>query len=267
MLHGQLMTAAFLALPMFSFYPGTGLPATGGMIEQRSTALAAALQIRSGNQVNGINTARLSEKNLSRWKEIERLVFAQTEDNQPLHPTLRGMWEWLETSGHTVFIEFIHSGRNSTTTAGNFSIERYDPRGEHHFGVIRLNLGNIDLAYVGAAAAREPGFIPFVGLSKEERYAEVLGHEMAHAIDILTSPERAKNVEFNIEETNENLLRSRPRRKGEQMTPELSRALSKRDVLLEELEKRAESMEHIVWKELSRSRPLREKSRLMAGGQ
>lgn len=267
MRQGQWMAAAILTLPMFTLFP-----MSGGTVEQRFAAFASTIQFQMTKQAQGptqgIVTSRLTEKNLERWKELERIVFAETDDHQPLHPTLRGMWEWLETSGHTVFIEFIRTGRGSTTTAGNFSIERYDPRGEHHFGVIRLNLANIDLAFVGTAAAREPGFIPFVGLGKEERYAEVLGHEMAHAIDILTSPERVKSVEFTIEETNEHLLRNRPRRKGDQMAPELSRRLSIRDVLLEELEKRAESMEHIVWKELARSRALRgEKSRLMADGQ
>src|SRR5262249_21679268 len=179
---------------------------------------------------------------------------------------IRGMWEWLETSGHTIYIEIIRTSRNSTCTAGNFSIEQYDPKGEHHISVIRINLSNIDLAYVGASAARENGFIPFDGLRKEERYVEVLGHEMAHAVDILTSPESAKSVEFMIERTNEQLLSTHPRRKGDFITPELKKKLSRRDILLQELEKRAESMEHVVWKELTRSRPFREKSNTVATG-
>ena len=36
------------------------------------------------------------------------------------------------------------------------------------------------------------GFRPFHGLGREERYAEVLGHELGHAVWALESPKRAR---------------------------------------------------------------------------
>jgi hypothetical protein len=87
---------------------------------------------------------------------------------------------------------------------------------------------------------------------------EVLGHELAHAVDILTTPEHARRVEMMVEKTNEMLL-SGPRRKGDTVTPELKTRLGERDRLLQVLEKRAETMETTVWRELIESKTFREK--------
>ena len=210
-------------------------------------------------EFSGLITSRLSLKELERWKAIERLVFTEDANQQPLHPTLRNLWEWVETSGHAVFIEISRSSKASTCTAGSFIIERFDPKGERHIALIKLHLSNIDLAYVGPDAARDNGFIPFEGLSKDERYAEVLGHELAHAVHILTSLERAKKVEEMVEKTNELLLSRRPYRKDTSLSPEMKRMLTRRDALLKDLEKQAEEMEHIVWRELTAGKPIREK--------
>src|SRR5262245_59499160 len=255
MLHRQLMATALFVLLTFLFSPDITQAVQQRQSGRASASFSTSAQV--GQAGSGIDTSRLSPKNQERWKAIERIVFAEDNRSQPLHPTLRGMWEWLETSGHTIYVELIRTNRTSTNTAGNFSIERYDPKGDHQVGVIRLNLANIELAYVGPSSAHASGFIPFDGLSKEERYVEVLGHEMAHAIDILTSPESAKSVEFTVEQTNEQLLSVHPLRKGDNISQDLKKKLSRRDELLLELEKRAESMEHIVWKELTRSKPFR----------
>jgi len=210
---------------------------------------------------SGLITSRLSIKELERWKEIERVVFAEDADRRPLHPALRNLWETVETSGHAVFVEISSSTRTATCTAGSFSIERFDPKGEKHIAVIKLNLSSIDHASVSPGAARDNGFIPFQGLSKQERYVEVLGHELAHAVDILTDLERAGKVEEMVEKTNEILLSWRQNRIGDYMAPEINRRLSRRDALLKDLEEQAERMEFIVWQELVASKAAREAGR------
>src|SRR5215510_14866855 len=209
---------------------------------------------------SGLITSRLSMKELDLWKEIERIVFAESADRRPLHPELRNLWERVETSNHAVFIEIARSTRISSCTAGSFAIERFDPKGEKHIAVIKLNLSSIDQAHVGPSSARDNGFIPFDGLTRDERYVEVLGHELAHAVDILTNLERAGKVEEMIEKTNEMLLSRRPNRKDNTLSPEMKKRLSRRDALLKDLEKRAEEMERIIWKELIASKPFREKA-------
>ena len=210
-------------------------------------------------KTTGIITDRLAPKDLQRWSEIERLVFAE-QDGQYLHPTLRGLWEWLETSGHAVFIEFLKPMASATSTAGHFKIEKLDARGERHAGIIQLNLSNIDLAYVGRETWRTAGFIPFDQLSREERYAEVLGHEMAHAADILTSLEKTAKVDELVEQTNAMLLHHRSLKPTEQLTIELKNRLNHRDAILSVLEATAEKMEAQVWRELVASKAKREKA-------
>jgi hypothetical protein len=211
------------------------------------------------NPATGIITERISPKDLLRWQAIERLVFAENNEKQYLYPTLRGLWEWIETSGHAIYIEFAKPTNALTSTAGNFRIEKLDPRGEQHVGVIQLYLNNIDLAYVGPAAFSKAGFIPFTGLSREERYAEVLGHELAHAADILSLFERAEKVEEMVQKTNEMLLHHRSLNPTEQISVELKHRLSRRDVILHDLEGKAERMEARIWRELANAKAKIEK--------
>lgn len=199
----------------------------------------------------GFLTRRLSTEELEKWKAIEQVVFAENNEQQPLHPTLRNLWQWIETSGHTVYVEIIKLRGVTSCTAGLFLIERFDPLGEHHIAVIKLNLDSINQAYVGAETSRANGFIPFLGLDREQRYAEVLGHELAHAVHILTDLERSRQVEDAIQQTNQMLLVPNRRHKAGGMAPELNRRLFKRDILLKSLEAQAEEMERVIWQELS----------------
>ena len=203
-----------------------------------------------------IITDRLTAKDLRRWEAIKRIVFAEDFEGQPLRPTLRGLWDKLERSGHVIYIEMRGMGRAISNTAGVFHIERLDPEGLRHVAIIRLYPETIDRAYVGPAAGAE-GFIPFQGLSKEERYAEVLGHEMAHAIHILSDPARARMVKEVVQETNE-LFLSYGRQYGyANVGPEMRRRLDLRDALLKELEEPADAAERLVWREILWSREAR----------
>jgi len=210
---------------------------------------------------SGLITSRLSIKELDLWKEMELIVFAESADRRPLHPALRNLWELVETSKHAVFVEITRSTRTWSCTAGSFTIERFDPKGEKHIAAIRLNLSSIDRAQVGPISSRDNGFIPFQGLSKKERYVEVLGHELAHAAHILADPERVRKVEEMVEKTNEILLSQRPNRIVNLLAPDMNRRLSRRDALLKDLEAQAEEMEYVVWRELVASKGVRETGR------
>src|SRR5215510_13643635 len=226
-------------------------PSAGGSVRAQDSA-----RLNSATATN-IITDRLSVKDLRRWEAIKRIVFAEDIEGQPLHPTLRGLWDKLERSGHVIYIEMLGMGRAITNTAGVFHIERLDPEGLKHVAIIRLYPETIDRAYVGPDAEAPEGFIPFQGLSKEERYAEVLGHEMAHAIDILSDLERARMVKEVVQETNE-LFLSYGRQYGyANVGPEMQRRLSIRDALLKELEEPADAAERLVWREILWSREAR----------
>ncbi|HKQ74692.1 MAG TPA: hypothetical protein VJ810_13455 [Blastocatellia bacterium] len=204
-----------------------------------------------------IVTDRLTSKDLRRWDAIKRVVFAEDIEGQPLHPTLRSLWDQLERSGHVIYIEMRGMGHAISNTAGDFHIERIDPEGVKHVAVIRLYPEVIDRAHVGPSAARSDGFIPFQGLGKEERYVETLGHEMAHAVHILSDLARARIVKDVVQETNE-LFLSYGRRYGyANIEPEMRRRIEVRDAILKELEEPAEAAEMLVWKEILWSREAR----------
>jgi hypothetical protein len=151
--------------------------------------------------------------------------------------------------------------RGVSCLAGSFRIEKLDPTGKRHIGVIRLNLHNIDLAYVGPEAMRANGHIPFENLSKEDRYVEVLGHELAHAVSILEDLNLATKVDHLIEQTNALLLSNYAKYKSVVLKPEMHQRLLERDSLLADLETHAEAVELLVWRELMQSRWIRSRSR------
>jgi hypothetical protein len=215
-----------------------------------STAKAQAVASNRAT-ATGILTDRLSAKQLERWHKIERIVFAVNTEGQILHSVLHALWKWVNASRHAIYIEIPEPQIQGSCTAGSFRLERFDPTGRRHIAVIRLNLNNIDNAYVGPETTRSDGLIPFEGLSREERYAEVLGHELAHAQEILLDPERTRLVEEYIEQTND-LIRFRPRARPIQyfLGAEMRRRIFTRDFLIERLERYANMVETLVWREL-----------------
>jgi len=199
---------------------------------------------------SGLLTDRLSAEQIERWGEIERLVLAEDVKGQPLHPTLRGLWEWADASSHAIHLELPESSKVSLPTVGIFKIERLDPQGIRHVVVIRLYLENIDRARLRPKAVRKGGFVPFKKLGKVECYAEVLGHELAHAANILSDPERARLVEEAVEQTNGLILARHRRRDPAPLDPELRQRLIERDRLLKELEAQIVATEATIWREL-----------------
>jgi hypothetical protein len=199
---------------------------------------------------SGIITTRISSKDMQRWHAIKRIVFAEDARGQPIHPILRDLWEKIENSGHAVYIEMRSPSFRISNTAGSFRIDRFDPQGIRHVAVIMLNPATIDLSYVGPDAARLNGFIPFLGLNKEERYAEVLGHELAHAVYILSDLTRTRMVEESIHQTNKLFLLQIREYGIRYIKPEMRHRIFRRDILLQELEEQAEAVEELVWQEL-----------------
>jgi hypothetical protein len=201
-------------------------------------------------RVSGILDDRLTQKQKKKWQAMQSVVFAQNDAGDFIHPTLARLWTTLDTSGNKIFIEFPDCSSYVSGTAGTFRIEELDPEGKSHIAVIRLYLRVIDTAVVDSLYARKNGFLPFAGLERNERYVEVLGHELAHAVDILSDPVRAKQVKEVVDRTND-LLLSHIKRK-ELISPEsdLHRRLHERDVFLEELESHAEAAEEDIWREL-----------------
>jgi hypothetical protein len=205
----------------------------------------------------GLLTTQLSAKELVRWKTIEQLVFAQTKTGELLHPVLHELWRWADNSGHIIQVQLVDSKMIQSSTAGSFNIEQFDPTGHCHVTSLKLYLSNIDQAVIGPQVARPNGFIPFEALSKEERYAEVLGHELAHVKYVLNNIMRTRLVHELVETTNQILLLHARSQPAALTSSEMKRRLTQRDELLRELEMQAEAIEEVVWRELISSKYMR----------
>lgn len=196
----------------------------------------------------GFNTSRLSKDDLKKWKSIEKIATQKGQNEKALFPTLYGLWEWADHSEHTIVVEIIKGFLSNS--AGSISIESYDPACQSHTVTLKLFLSNIDNALIAPAAARENGFIAFQFLNKEERYVEVLGHELSHAKFILKNNLRTRLVNELVEVTNESILVNAHENSPGKSSPFLRDRISQRDALLKELEAEAEANEEIIWQEL-----------------
>lgn len=142
----------------------------------------------------GIRTDRLSGKRLEAWNSIVAIVKAADKAGRPLHPALRAVWDAIDASGCTVFVELPDPRSRRPYILGRFAVTKVDAEGKAIEGVLVMNLPAIDRAASGPGSARPNGFVPFAGLGKKARYAEVLGHELTHAAWGLDDPERTRLV-------------------------------------------------------------------------
>jgi hypothetical protein len=200
----------------------------------------------------GIRTDRLSPRQRRVWAAIERIVFAKAGSGRFCHPRLHTLWQWVEASGSVVQVEFPNPKAPGDHQAGRFQIEMSDPSGTRHTAVIRLCLPVIDRALVRKRALGAEGFIRFDGLKKEERYAEILGHELAHAVWILSDPRNALLLE-ELDREVEELDRGSAAR-GMVRDERTLQHLKRIESLIATIERPAETAEEEVWQELFQSR-------------
>jgi hypothetical protein len=193
----------------------------------------------------GLRTDRLSPKQRERWRAIAAVVFADDKLGRPLHPTLRRMWDEVAASGHEVYLELPEPTLAVCATAGLFRIESVGPDG-HVVATLRLNLKTIDRGRLGDAT--HPEFRRFDRLGREGRYAEVLGHELGHAVFTLADPARARHL---LAQQSRLLELSRSLRKAKrEHRPQIRARMREVDEQIETLETPALAAEAVVWEEL-----------------
>jgi hypothetical protein len=198
----------------------------------------------------GIRTDRLSAKQLRVWKAIEAMVFAKDASGRLNHPKLHNLWRSVETSGNVIHVELPAPKALCDREAGKFLVEKRGLDGQKHIAVIQLCLPVIDEALVRERAGDSEGFVRFKGLGKKERYAEILGHELAHAGWTFADQNHARL----LEELNAEVERfERSRRHALHRTAldeQEWQHLRKIESLMTEIESPAEIAEAEIWKEL-----------------
>jgi hypothetical protein len=193
--------------------------------------------------VTGIVTDGLSRAELKVWRSIVDIVMAVDKKGRRLYPTLYELYRQAETSGHLIRIEL--SDEDSMTRVGQFSIETLDPKGARHVTTIWLNLATIRRTFVGEDARYCHGLIPFVGLSTKQRYAEVLGHELAHAVDVFQNAESLRVYQQLEREARDLKVGDVYDANGDRL-----RQLESVERLMRQIEKPAEAAELQIWREL-----------------
>jgi hypothetical protein len=191
----------------------------------------------------GLHTERLSPKQLEVWRQIAAIVMADDGNGNPLHPTLRRLWDAVDGSGHVVYVDMAERKPLSFYLGGRFAMTEVDALGMSQKAVLVLNVREIDRVPLKPTAAREDGFMPFKDLGRIERYAEVLGHELAHAVWFFADPERARLAERLREQAR--MVVAGLGRPGKEL-----RAQVELDRLSRELEAPADAAEEAIWMEL-----------------
>ncbi len=200
-------------------------------------------------------TERLSPRQIKSWNAIRKIALASDRHGQSLHPRLHGLWQRVQSSGHAVFIELTEH-RIPTRIAGTTTLQKADSNGNHKVIVIWLHLWAIDNAFVDPVVRRSDGLIPFYRLGQYERYAEVLGHELAHAFLMLENPEYARlSLEYGAAAAE--LLRVRKQDGNAAGGGEIAQQLLRLSSLEDKIEKPAQAAELEIWRELTAGRKLK----------
>jgi hypothetical protein len=198
-----------------------------------------------------IRTDRLSPRQVRVWNSIREIVFAKDRANQLLHPRLQELWQSMESCNHLIFIEIGAQATNANTKAGEMVIEKADPSGVQHTVNVQLFLSTIGRAFVEKKLSRGgEQFSPFAGLSREERYAEVLGHEFAHVVRVLEDAHyQALYMELDRELSS--YCSRRNGRNGQDLDQEAQKQLERIELLSNEVERPVVAAEAEIWRELT----------------
>ncbi len=208
-----------------------------------------ATQVRAG----GIRTDRLTGDQRLVWQAILDVVEARNPEGQPLHPELVRLWEEVARSPHILYIEMPRDYEKWQYWGAQFLMEPSKGEvGPSRVGVIRLNPDRIDRDPVREEGRRQNGLLPFEKLKAGTlRYVEVMSHELAHALQILSHPEYERMVE-ELDRESDLLSRLLKGKRGKSFPREFRERRMRVQSLTRQIESAAEEAEAKVWRELVR---------------
>ncbi len=200
----------------------------------------------------GLLTDRLNNKQLSVWRAIEQIVFAEDRAGRRLYPSLYEAYMWAQTSGFSIYIEMPKSTSISPYEAAECVLETSS--GTTPTLAIRIYVEVIDKACVERSRTAADRFVPFLGLAGESRYCETLAHELNHARQWLTDPQYAQLLK-DQETLNSQFLQIVHQRATDTATREKKLELQHRlSELGDRIEAPAIAAEKQVWQELTSTR-------------
>ncbi len=246
----SILATATLALANLTMIPaGFGQEAQIGAKKDGATAS------------DGIRTDRLTPRQLKIWRSVERIVQAVDGSGRPLHPRLFGLWRWAQTSGHAIYIELIDEKNPQTYHAGFLTVQESSGKDVPRIAVIQLWCSIIEKASQQKEVRRPDGFIPFEGLGKFERYAQVLGHELVHAELQLKDPAYHRLCREQESERIAFLASRHQNPKADSYDQSSRERLARILSLTEQIEQPAQRAEVEIWRELLEGQEVRAAAR------
>ena len=210
---------------------------------------------------DGIRIDRLSPKQLQTWRSIEQIIQAVDRAGRPLHPRLFGLWRWAQGCGHAIYVEIVDEKNPSTYHAGFLTVQAPNGDTSRSIAVIQLYSWVIEKASVQKEVQRPDGFIPFAGLGRLERYAQVFGHELAHA-ELQLEDAAYDRLCRDLEAERGLFLSSRQQNlKASAYDQTAKDRLTRIRSLTEQIEKPAQSAEVEIWRELLTGQAIRAAAR------
>ncbi len=239
---GRFAVGTMAAVAVFFLIAG-GSKGYAGEVEGIKTE-----KLTSSGSESGILTYRLSQRQIRTWKVIQSVVLARDVAGFPAHPVLYNLWRRVQESGCSIEIEFIDSGRAKINLVGQFLIDAASSERGVLSGIIQLNLAIIDRGSVSSRIRGQRA--GFKGLIRVERYAQVLGHELAHVVLALEDAAYQAKLRELDQAVKSFLSFRRQGGKDFGSRDEERRFLSRIDSLGIEMEGPANEIESNVWHEL-----------------
>jgi len=234
---------AAVVFMLLTFRSG-GLPAQELFSSDAMPDVQAVIPVKGG-----IRLDRLKEKYCKDWRAVGAFLSATDTIGEPLYPRLYGLWQWAQSSEQAISIEFLDRAAYKKLV-GSIIVEHDALNPPNKVARITLYLKTIREAIAQDDFPRINGFIPFKDLGKHQRYAEVLGHELAHAYLIFTDPGYARIYEDLIRET-EAYEATRKKSGKAFRASDTIRWLNRLKVVRDQFELPVEAIETEIWRELS----------------
>ncbi len=139
-----------------------------------------------------------------------------------------------------------------SNAGGRTTLEEPGRAGRPQVVLLWLHVYAIDNARINGASRRSDGLLPFYKLGRVERYAEIVGHELAHAVLMLEKPEYARLCSELRMEADRYLLASRRAGKDLPSEPVSRQQQVRLQAMISTIEEPAEAAELEIWRELVR---------------
>lgn len=200
-----------------------------------------------------IDETHLSEEDLEKWQEVERLAAQQNSNGNLLYPELNSEIVELQQDSRTYTLQ---GGTGlSSTDAGRFEITNFTAGGrDFTTATIRLDFNKISSGKGVTPAIFNLGYAKFGGLNDNpRRFAELVGHEFAHGLFAMFMPGVGTDIQQRVNEGLNAFNTFRSTNKKAPLPPDVLQKMEAGNNALVPTERFAQQIEKIVNGELQAS--------------